>query len=123
MKLKEKVKSAKKFVKDHKVQFIVGGITVVAVVGGRYLIKTHKMRKTFKKVDEKVMKDILDAVKKPLSVGEKIAKEVDEQLFTVLAPEIEEMVLSEFCEDGLIDQTYKLANDITKQVVVTVKKV
>ena len=115
MNIKEKLVAAKKYVNEHKVQFVVGGVTVIGiVVGGRFLFKSVK--KTNVKVDSNALKKVVDN-----GISE-ITRKIDEEIFTDLAPEIENYVLDNGIEHAVSERSYDIGDNLFKIVTVTVKQ-
>lgn len=114
--MKNVIERTKKFVKDHKKAIIIGGVTVAGVAS--VVILKDKVTAG----NEMYYRKFFDNFKKAMADMSEVHRKIDEQIFTDLAPEIEDMVLSEFVEDGYLDRTYELGN-VLKKVEVTIKKV
>lgn len=113
--MKNVIEKTKKFVDDHKKAIVIGGVTVAGVA-------TVVILKDKVTVKEMYYRKFFDNFKKSVAGMSEVHRKIDEQIFTDLAPEIEDMVLSEFVEDGYLDRTYELGN-VLKKVEVTIKKV
>lgn len=113
--MKNVIERTKKFVDDHKKAIVIGGVTVAGVA-------TVVILKDKVTVKEMYYRKFFDNFKKAITGMSEVHRKIDEQIFTDLAPEIEDMVLSEFVEDGYLDRTYELGN-VLKKVEVTIKKV
>lgn len=106
------------FVNDHKWE-ILGTIAGTAV--GLIFLNRHFKAKERALEIEKEGKDILK-VFESLPQRDPLTLKIDEEIFTDLAPEIEEMVLNKGVEKGWISRTYKIGGG-SKLVEVNVEKV
>ena len=113
----KRIEKVKNYVKKHKKAFIAGGVLVTTGVVSFVVLK--------KKLPVKGSANaILHIIRTDDgSVLSEATRAIDEKIFTDLAPEIEEMVLSEFAEDAWIERTFELGNNVTKKVEVTIKKI
>lgn len=89
-----KKEDIKKFVKDHKTEIIVGGLSVAAFVCAA--IASHDNESS---AESSAVNEVLDRVSNNHSG-------IDEDIFTDLAPQIENLVLTKECDNGYIERTY-----------------
>lgn len=91
----------KEFCKEHKVEIIVGGIAIVGAIVG--------FKMWSKKLDIKGKK-IADALKEAATnFPHETHRFVDEDIFTDLAPAIEEAVLEEGLDEDFFEKFYKVS--------------
>ena len=91
----------KEFCKEHKAEIIVGGIVIVGAVVG--------FKVWSKKLDIKGKK-IADALKETATnLPHETYRFVDEDIFTNIAPAIEEAVLEEGLDEALFEKFYKVS--------------
>lgn len=95
---KEKIK---KFWEKNKKKIIVG----TAVVAGLVIAYKFGKKSSAKDVCDK----ILDAAKETGDAFAESCKAIDKDIFTELAPEIEEAILEEGLDEYLIEKTYEVA--------------
>lgn len=106
------------FVDDHKWE-ILGTIAGTAV--GLIFLNRHFKAKERAKALEEESKELLKVFESSQQRNPLVMK-IDEEIFTDLAPEIEEMVLNKGVEKGWISRTYKIGGG-SKLVEVNVEKV
>lgn len=106
----------KEFFKKHERLLQILGAGVV-VIGGTVFIIMGKRYKTVKKE----AKQILDILQK--NTTELPVKSVDEDVFTMLAPAIEESVLDRGLEKVVLDRSYDLGDNLHKLVTVSIENV
>ena len=91
----------KEFCKEHKMEIIIGGIVIVGAVAG--------FKVWSKKLDIKGKK-IADALKEAATnLPHETHRFVDEDIFTNIAPAIEEAVLEEGLDEALFEKFYKVS--------------
>ena len=89
-----KKEDIKKFVKEHKTGIIVGGLSVAAFVCA--VIASHNNESS----------DDLEPLKIPDEMPNPAHDHIDEDIFTDLAPQIEDAVLTEGLDEDYIEKTY-----------------
>lgn len=129
-KIKNKIKN---FWKKHKKEIIFTAITVGSFTAGCVITNALKGSKTALDDHDKEGKDILDTLNDAFNKypSTRKTKLIDEDIFTSLAPEIEDLVLSEGCDEGYLERSYDVDYpkygdpsegyySVTKQVLVKV---
>lgn len=122
MNVKQKLKETKDFIKRHKKKFVVG---TVLVIEGCFLVIFVKEAKRKNKIaanEKRALEAVLDSMGKPLSNKEIAMRNIDEKIFTDLAPRIETLVLEEGLDESYIEEAYTLGEDVIKKVCVHIKK-
>lgn len=116
METKTRRNKAKAWFKTHykKVLFITVGGAVVVILG-KDAIKYRQLMKDAKELGETVLKQ-----SKTLTP---VAKIIDEDIFTDLAPTIEEMVLDSGVEKSMIEKNYDLDGLTHKLVTVNIERI
>ena len=115
-----KVKKIKEWAKEHELEISIGAACLVdgglAILG----VKGFESAKAKNKAREALGEKIMDA----FSGMDKISREIDEDIFTDLAPKIERVVLDRNIENVIcIEHTYDLGERLTKYVTVTIRSV
>lgn len=117
MKLVEK---GKNFVKKHKKVFIAGGVLVTTGVATFVISKDIKSMIKHEKEGQEILHVLRSTLKGGLTEAQ---AKIDEEIFSDLAPEIEQMVLDKGIEHAVIERYYDLGEDrLFKSVVVTIKQ-
>ncbi len=114
---KERQEKVKDFLKKHEVLLRVLGVGAVLVIGGTAFVIMGRRRKIMRKDG----KEILDILQKDTT--ELFVKNVDEDVFTMIAPAIEEAVLDKGLEKVIIDRSYDLGDNLHKLVTVSVENI
>lgn len=114
---KERQEKVKDFLKKNEVLLRVLGVGAVLVIGGTTLTIMGRRRK----ITRKNGKEILDLLQKDTT--ELFVKNVDEDVFTMIAPAIEEAVLDKGLEKVIIDRSYDLGDNLHKLVTVSVENI
>lgn len=118
-------KTIKQYVKEHKMQFTIGGGAVLLI--GGYLIgkKIGKGESTsFSRQLGDVARDI--TVTQPIPLPEnvsKIYKQIDEEVFLEVATEIENALIDLGIEDLYTTRSWEVADGITKTLEVSMKTI
>lgn len=89
-----KKEDIKKFVKDHKTEIIVGAVSVAIAVGAVFALHNNKSSAD------------LEPLKIPDEMPNPAHDHIDEDIFTDLAPQIEDAVLTEGLDEDYIEKTY-----------------
>lgn len=103
------------FVKEHKVEISLTAVTVVSGIGliilGRKLYLLDTKHKSFKSISVP-------------SVTESILPDniriIDEEIFTNLAPEIENLVINDGVENAIVERSFTLEPTLHKLVTVKI---
>ena len=128
--IKEKLDTARDFINEHKLEFITGGAVLLALGGSYMLGKTNGRLAVEQEMLDDEGKDILKALSgagKTFADGDAETKHkmelVDEQIFTDLAPEIENYVLDNGIDHAVSERSYDIGNNYHKLVKVDVTQV
>ncbi len=127
---KEKLDKGVQFVKDHKVEITMTGVTVLSIVGlvaiGKKLFSYDTPHKTVNVPFD--LESIGDSMNKKIGshhvgifekqIEGKAATDIDEAIFTDLAPEIEEFCVHPGIESGFTERFFKIGDGIIKHVEV-----
>ncbi len=104
-----KMDELKEFVKECKWElYAIAGIAIGGAIIGLHLTR-HKS----------VSKTVSEAVNTALTLQDKCAQKIDADIFTSLAPEIENMILANV--DGHLFRNYELGDGIIKIIEVSIK--
>lgn len=113
----ERLEKVKDFLRNHKNLLLALGAGAVIVIGGTFYVIVSKENKILRKKG----KEILDTLQK--NTTESPVRSVDEDVFTMLAPAIEEAVLDKGLEKLVLDRSYDLGNNLHKLVTVSIENV
>ena len=109
-KLKEKMAAAKnktvKFYSDHEDQIKKGAIVVGCFALGYAVCKLAGKPTLEKELDKLEWKDMDDIKKKEYLPEENVIRKIDEDIFTELAPAIEDAILDDSSDEDLIERYY-----------------
>lgn len=119
----EKREKIKNFLKDHKWEIIVSilGATTGIIFLNRSLVKYKKESEELERQGKEILKVLEDCNRK--AQIDPWTTRIDEEIFTDLAPEIEDMVLNKGLEKGWIERTYELGKVGKRRVEVNIEKV
>lgn len=115
------LEKSKKWVKEHKdvlvgTGLLVGSSVLMIVLGAKGASKLLIKPKH-------VPGELGDAVLKGLKEGPLTPHEIDELVFTDLAPKIEDAVLEKGLEKMALERTYNLGDNLSKFVTINVENV
>lgn len=109
-KIKNKVVEAKnktvKFYSDHEDQIKKGAIVVGSFVLGYVICKVTGKSTLEKELDQLEWKDMDDNESKKYLPEENVIRKIDEDVFTELAPAIEDAILDDSSDEDLIEKYY-----------------
>lgn len=102
------------FVKEHKVEIGLTAVTTASGIGlfilGKKLYALDTKHKSFKSFNVPSVTDILP----------EFIRKIDEEIFTDLAPEIENFVISDGVEHAVVERSYTLEPTLHKLVTVKI---
>ena len=115
-KLREYQGTVKDFVQEHKAFVATLGAGLTLVIGGTVFLITGKKRKSS-------TKDIAVLLKDSSKAMSKVEKHIDEDIFTSLAPAIEDAIKSKGVENVVLERDYNLGGNLHKFVTVCVENI
>ena len=109
-KIKNKIVEAKdktvKFYSDHKDQIKKGAIVVGSFALGYVICKVTGKSTLKKELDQLEWKSLDDSESKNYLPEENVIRKIDEDVFTELAPAIEDAILDDSSDEDLIERYY-----------------
>ena len=117
---KEKIKQ---FVDEYKAEIIITGLAAVTGLAIGCTISNHRSKRITSKMNQLAVPEFIDNIPKGAVNG----KLIDEDIFTNIAPQIEDLVLKEGLDEGFIDVCYDVEypkfGDIKKGIYTVTKNV
>ena len=111
---KKGAENAWDFVKEHKVEIGLTIVTTVSGIGlfilGKKLYALDTKHKSFKSFNVPSVTDVLP----------EFIRKIDEEIFTDLAPEVENLVISDGVEHAVVERSYTLEPTLHKLVTVKI---